>query len=150
MRILFVHEFADGQLKLLFHVALLEEFVEELLHPLVEDATLSDHLEHAADPQCHTQDKSPILETVRWEVVAQFSLQISQKSEMLGYVRVEDCVNYQGACFLLQLILHVLHNVALRVSEQDRKAGCQMMVLKDTDVRVADGQGVLSTHNKLV
>ena len=73
--ILAVHKLANRQFKLLLHISLLVELIEEFLHPLVEDMTLSDHLKVAADAQTHGQDQLAVLYRVSREVVVtQFRL----------------------------------------------------------------------------
>ena len=69
---------------------------------------------------------------------------------MLRNVRVEHRVNDQTPGFKLQVVLHVLHNVALRVGVKDLEACGQVMVLQHADIRVTYCKRVLSPDDELV
>ena len=52
LKLVSVHEFSDGKLKLSFHVSLQEEFLKHVVHPLVEDVSaISDDLEAVTGSQ---------------------------------------------------------------------------------------------------
>ena len=84
VRVVPVHELADRKLKCLFHVSLFEEFLEHGVHPLEENGRAPHHLELVGSAQGHTHYQSAILYRVRWEIVAQFGLELCEKHEVLA------------------------------------------------------------------
>lgn len=65
------------------------------------------------------------------EVVAKLSFELSQQREVLGYVGIQDNVNNNPACFLLLVVGHVFHDVALRRKVQKLESSSQVVILQD-------------------
>ena len=69
---------------------------------------------------------------------------------MLGNVRVEDGVDDDGSDLDLQVIRHILYDVALLMVEQDLEPSRYVMVFKHAIVTVTDGQGMFGSDHELV
>ena len=71
------------------------------------------------------------------------STDLAKLNEMLGHVRCEHCSNDDVAHTLVLSPVQVDHPVVGLVSLHKLEGGCQVMVLEDTDVVVADRHCVI-------
>ena len=70
---------------------------------------------------------------------------------MFGQVCVQNGINDKLARLMLQLIRHILHYIARVIWEEKHgKSSGEMVIFKDIDVGVSDGQRMFGPDHELV
>ena len=145
-----IHELTNWKIKYLFHVTLLEEFIEHGLHPLKEYVRSSHYFEMITNAKSDAQDQSAILHAICREVIAQLCFELSQKHKMFAHVSVKHAGNDQLPHVSLSFNWNVFEQISIISIEHYLKCSRQMMLFENQGVTVANSKWMLCTNDELI
>jgi hypothetical protein len=102
------------------------------------------------DAKSDAQDQGAILHAICGEVVAQLSLELSEKHKVLAHVSVKHTVYDQLPHVSLCFDWNVFEEISIITIEHNLKSSRQVMLFKNQCVTVSNSKRMLSANNELI